>query len=241
VLRVKPTKTRRELGNMLVTAPTRGGKGLLAVSQLLTWPSSVVVNDIKGELFELTAGYRSSLGPVFVIDPRGIGHRFDPLRSCRTADDLRAMAVHLLHKSHEREPDPFTKRAVKMLTAIFGGGLLEEAALLPYAAHLLQIGPEDAAARLDALSQMHGLPENRNLATRLLDRTVENADFSDRYLQSSWSTLTADLDPITTETVIRSLSASDFRPEDLMCGKRPVTVYLRWPEHRLLALSPSSV
>jgi hypothetical protein len=48
VLRVRPTRTRRELGNLLVVAPTRGGKGLLATSQLLTWRGSVVVNDIKG-------------------------------------------------------------------------------------------------------------------------------------------------------------------------------------------------
>jgi type IV secretory pathway TraG/TraD family ATPase VirD4 len=55
VLRVRPTPARRELGNMLAAAPTRGGKGLLAVSQLLTWPGSVVVNDIKGELYRLRA------------------------------------------------------------------------------------------------------------------------------------------------------------------------------------------
>ena len=36
VLRVPPLPTRRELGNLLIVAPTRGGKGLLAVSQLLT-------------------------------------------------------------------------------------------------------------------------------------------------------------------------------------------------------------
>ena len=44
---VRSRKTRKELGNVLVVAPTRGGKGLLATSQLLTWPHSVVVNDIK--------------------------------------------------------------------------------------------------------------------------------------------------------------------------------------------------
>ena len=32
---VRPTKTRSELGNLLICAPTRAGKGLLAVSQLL--------------------------------------------------------------------------------------------------------------------------------------------------------------------------------------------------------------
>src|SRR2546425_13323050 len=41
---VRPTKTRRELGNILIVAPTRGGKGLLATSQLLSWQHSVVIN-----------------------------------------------------------------------------------------------------------------------------------------------------------------------------------------------------
>jgi hypothetical protein len=59
-----------------------------------------------------------------------VGNGFDPLRQCRSEEDLRAMAVHLLYKSHEREPDPFTKRAVKMLTAIFSAGLLEGYPLL---------------------------------------------------------------------------------------------------------------
>src|SRR6266446_35553 len=66
---VRPTSKRRELGNLLVVAPTRAGKGLLAVSQLLTWKHSVIVNDIKGELFAATAGYRSTLGHVYVLDP----------------------------------------------------------------------------------------------------------------------------------------------------------------------------
>jgi type IV secretory pathway TraG/TraD family ATPase VirD4 len=35
-----------------------------------------VVNDIKGELFAQTAGYRATLGQVFVFDPTGVGNRF---------------------------------------------------------------------------------------------------------------------------------------------------------------------
>ena len=38
---VRPTTTRSELGNLLICAPTRAGKGLLAVSQLLTSPGSI--------------------------------------------------------------------------------------------------------------------------------------------------------------------------------------------------------
>jgi hypothetical protein len=64
LLTVRPTQARRELGNMLVVAPPRAGKSMLAVSQLLTWPHSVIVNDVKGELFTQTAGYRATLGKV---------------------------------------------------------------------------------------------------------------------------------------------------------------------------------
>ena len=81
VLSVRPTRQRRGLGNLLVTAPTRGGKGLLAVSQLLTWPHSAIVNDIKGDLYRQTAGYRHTLGPVYVVNPDSYGHRYDPSRA----------------------------------------------------------------------------------------------------------------------------------------------------------------
>ncbi len=238
VLRVRPTPSRRELGNMLVTAPTRGGKGLLAVSQLLTWPGSVVVNDIKGELYRLTAGYRQTLGPVYVLDPRGVGHRYDPLLGRQSEDDLRSSATQLLTEPNEGEGAVFTKRATRMLTQLFQAARIEAHAPLPYVQHLINSGLMETAARLDAVSAGAGLPDERNLATRFLDARLDEANFSDRFLQSAWSTLTAKLYPVTTETVIRSVAASDFSPAELMAGDRPVTVYLRWPELHLLALTP---
>jgi hypothetical protein len=97
VLSVRQSTKRRELGNVLVDALTRGGKGLLAISQLLTWPHSVVVLDIKGELYEATADYRKRLGNVFVLDPEAVGHRFDPLHGRVTERQLYAAAKYLLY------------------------------------------------------------------------------------------------------------------------------------------------
>jgi type IV secretion system protein VirD4 len=77
-----------------------------------------------------------------------------------------------------------------------------------------------------------------DLATQFLDIRYENANFQDRFLHSSWGTLTARLRPLLTETVIRSLAGSDFQPRDVMTAKPSITVYLRWPERDLLALSP---
>src|SRR5437660_7530368 len=115
---VRPTKTRREIGNTLIVAPTRGGKGLLAVSQLLSWQHSVIVNDIKGELFQATAGYRSTLGKVYVIDPTGVGHRYDPLQEKKTEDALLSAATHLLYQAEEGEGRSVAQRATVMLAPL---------------------------------------------------------------------------------------------------------------------------
>ena len=140
ILRVGPTNTRRELGNLLIVAPTRGGKGLLATSQLLSWKKSVVVNDIKGELFQQTAGYRKTLGKVLVIDPTGIGDRYDPLMGKQSEDELFSSARHLLHKHDEGEGAIFTQRATVMLTQLFLAARAEEYPPLPYVRQIVRGG-----------------------------------------------------------------------------------------------------
>ena len=230
VLRVAPANTRRELGNLLIVAPTRGGKGLLAVSQLLTWKHSVVVNDIKGDLFTQTAGFRSTLGKVYVLDPTGVGHAFDPLLGKQSEDELFSSATHLLFKADEGKGAIFTQRATVMLTQLLLAAHAEGEAPLPYIRRLIRLGLPAAAERLHTIS-----PE---LATQFLDVEFTEANLSDRFLVSAWGTLLARLRPLLTETVIRSLARSDFTPNELMLAKTPITVYLRWTERDLLALSP---
>src|SRR6266516_7943276 len=113
---VAPRPMRREIGNLLLVAPTRSGKGLLATSQLLTWQHSVLVNDMKGELFHQTAGYRSRLGEGFVIDPQGTGHRYDPLRGKQTEDELFSSASLLLFQADEADCAIFMQGSTVMLT-----------------------------------------------------------------------------------------------------------------------------
>src|ERR1700686_3797240 len=83
----------RELPHALIVGPPRSGKGLLAVSQLLTWEGSAIVNDLKGELFDATAGYRSRFSRIVVVDPRGFGQQFGPLASRTSEDECLAAAV----------------------------------------------------------------------------------------------------------------------------------------------------
>ena len=227
---VRPTTTRRELGNMLVVAPTRGGKGLLAVSQLLSWGYSVIVNDIKGDLFTQTAGYRATLGKVYGIDPQGYGHRYDPLAGKHTEDELYVQATRILFHANEGDGAIFTQRATAMLTQLFLAARNENAPPLPYVRQIIRTGLQATAKRLHAI--------NPQLATQFLDVAYKDANFTDRFLLSAWGTLTARMRPLLTETVIKCFAGVDFTPTELMRGEKPITVYLRWPEQNLLALSP---
>ncbi len=228
---VRSLETRRELGNMLIVAPTRGGKGLLAVSQLVTWGGSVIVNDIKGDLFQETAGYRATQGKVYVIDPTGYGHRYDPLLQKQTEDELFASATRLLFHADEGDGAIFTQRATAMLTQLFLAARKENAPPLPYVRQIIRSGLQATANRLQTLDPQ--------LAIQFLDCAYKDADFiNDRFLKSAWGTLTNRMKPLLTERVIRCFAGSDFTPSDLMRSEKPITVYLRWPEQNLLALSP---
>ena len=230
VFRVRPTKTRRELGNMLVVAPPRSGKSVLATSQLLTWPHSVVVNDVKGELFAATAGWRSKLGKVYVIDPTGVGHRYDPTAGKYTDLELKAIAKSLLFKPDETDGEIFTQRGIRMLTPIFHAAVRERLPLLPYVAYLMNEPIQAVAERLNALDP--------SLATRFLDSSFEETDFQNKFLLSSWSTLTARLDGLLSDSVVQCVAGSDFTPKELLLSDKPMTIYLRWKEQELLVLSP---
>jgi len=70
----RPGRVRiRGEGHIMVFAPTGAGKTTgLVFPIMLSYPGSVVVIDIKGEIYRRTAAYRNSMSDVYVIDPMGI-------------------------------------------------------------------------------------------------------------------------------------------------------------------------
>jgi hypothetical protein len=88
IVAVRPTKKRRELGNVLYVALPRMGKSKAAIAQLLNVKHSCIVLDVKSELYKATAGFRRTLGPVYVFDPQGYGNGYDPLHGKTTEDAL---------------------------------------------------------------------------------------------------------------------------------------------------------
>src|SRR5258708_23599235 len=74
--------------HVLCFAPTRSGKGVgLVVPTLLTWPGSCIVHDIKGENWQLTAGWRAGFGRVLLFDPTNPdSSAYNPLLEVRRGD-----------------------------------------------------------------------------------------------------------------------------------------------------------
>ncbi|WP_380871556.1 conjugal transfer protein TraG [Sphingomonas sp. DBB INV C78] len=71
--------------HVLAFAPTRSGKGVgLVIPTLLSWTGSAVIHDIKGENWQLTAGWRSRFSHALLFDPTNAASaRYNPLLEVR--------------------------------------------------------------------------------------------------------------------------------------------------------------
>jgi type IV secretion system protein VirD4 len=228
---IRPTRVKKEIGNSLIIAPTGGGKGNQIRGQIVAWEESMIINDPKGDLFLSTAGYRSQLGPVYVIDPtRGVGHCYDPLSGRTEEGEYLTVAKHLMFDAQDGEPY-WAENASKMMLFLFQAARREGIAPLPYLRHMIRLGLQNTARRLNSIDPA--------LATAFLDADLETAHLeSNRTLTSAWSTLTTRLTPFLTETLVRCFTGSEVSAGAIMRGPRPVTVYFRLEEAHLERLAP---
>ena len=230
-LQITPTKNRPNLGNVLKVAPSQGGKSTDFKKQLRHFKGSVIANDIKGELSRDTAHIRAQFSDVYYINPLGNGNKFDPLFGKTSEDDLYDVANMLLDEPNEKDP-AFTQRAIKMLTLLFLTARIAEVSPFVFVREVAKYG-------INALAKcIHEI--HKELGNRLVDGDYNpKKDYREnKYLVDSWDSLTARLYPFLTETVVKSMSGSDFRIADILLSKRPVTIYLTWPESKLRALKP---
>ncbi|MGL4865270.1 type IV secretory system conjugative DNA transfer family protein [Cetobacterium somerae] len=115
--------------HLMAMAPTRSGKGINTVLPTLwTWVSSVIINDIKGECWDLTSGYRRSqlkqkcyyFNPV---DETGEGISYNPLALVNVGqgseqEDARVIATTLLDVENKGETDHWISSAINLLVAV---------------------------------------------------------------------------------------------------------------------------
>ena len=240
-------------GHVIVFAPTRSGKGVgLVIPTLLSWPHSVLVNDIKGENWALTAGWRDrALGSACLkFSPTsndGTSARFNPLNEIRlgTDDEVRDVqniSTMIVDPDGRGLNDHWAKTGFSLLVGTILHVLYDEPRkTLPGVAaylsdprfqcveqmfeHMLNTehDPSGAKGWLD----FTGEPTKTHPVVAQSAKDMLNKADNERsgVLSTAMSFLTLYRDPI----VAKNTETSDFKIEDLMSSDRPVSLYLVVP------------
>ncbi|MEK8095419.1 type IV secretory system conjugative DNA transfer family protein, partial [Methylocystis sp. IM3] len=231
--------------HVLVYAPTRTGKGVgYVIPNLLNWPDSVVVLDVKKENWEKSAGFRAAHGQeVHLFDPldeSGRTARYNPLSYVRSEsvdlyDDLQRIAVMLFPA--ESRGDPFWFEAARSAFVAIGGYVAETPGLPFTIGEILRqlSSSQDLKAHFDKIitARKSGpSPLSRHCVTALNDFLAA----SENTLNSVRKTVTARLGLWLNPRIDAATAENDF---DLrLLRQRPMSIYLGVTPDNLDRLSP---
>jgi type IV secretion system protein VirD4 len=231
--------------HVLLYAPTRTGKGVgVVIPNLLTWPHSTVVLDVKRENWEATAGFRAEHGQqVLLFDPldaEGRTARFNPLGHIDRGDpagildELQKLAVMLFPTPGNA--DPFWAEAAR--TGFIGvGAYVAETPDLTFSlgAIYLELTRNDPRARLPAALAARaqaGQPVSAGCAAALGDF----CSASENTFASIKQTITARMNLWLNPRVRAATETSDFDLRDLR--NRRISLYLGVTPDNLARVAP---
>lgn len=231
--------------HVMLYAPTRTGKGVgVVIPNLLAWPGSVVVLDIKRENFEATAGYRAECGQrVLMFDPLapdGRTARFNPLGhvdrpdALAVLDELQRMAV-MLFPGHDHA-DPFWSEAAR--TGFIGVGAYVAATPdLPFTLGEIfrQLTADDPRRRFPKAIEARRR-EGRPLPAGCVSALNDFCASSENTFSSIRQTITTRMGLWLNPRVDAATSASDFDLRDLRSGR--TSLYLGATPDNLIRVAP---
>lgn len=235
--------------SVMLSAPTRSGKGVgVVIPNLLHWPDSVVVLDIKGENHRVTAGYRAAHGQaVYAFSPfdeHARSHRWNPLSAVRTSalhrvgDLLTIGQVFYPSDGIGSSSEAFFNDQARNLFLGLGLMLLESPELPRTVGELLRQSSgkgqplKDHLAGLIARRRDEGNPFSDDCVDAL-QRLLAN---SENTLSSIVATFNAPLTVFADAVVDATTSGDDFKLQDVR--RRRMSIYVRIPPNRLGAARP---
>jgi len=222
--------------HVLCFAPTRSGKGVgLVVPSLLTWPGSAIVHDIKGENWQLTAGFRARHGRVLLFDPTNAkSSAYNPLLEVRRGEwevrDVQNITDILVDPEGSLEKRNHWE---KTSHALLVGAILhvlyaEEDKTLAGVAAFLSDPKQPIESTLAAMMKTAHLgeagphPVIASAARELLNKSDNERS---GVLSTAMSFLGLYRDPVVAEVTHRC----DWRINDIVDDNRPTTLYLVVP------------
>jgi type IV secretion system protein VirD4 len=231
--------------HVLCFAPTRSGKGVgLVVPSLLAWPGSVIVHDIKGENFELTAGFRARHGRVLLFDPTNpASAAYNPLLEVRKGEwevrDVQNVADVLVDPEGSLEKRNHWE---KTSHALLVGAILhvlyaERDKTLAGVAAFLSDPRRPIEKTLRAMMTTSHLGEGgvhpvvASAARELLNKSENERS---GVLSTAMSFLGLYRDPV----VAQATRCCDWRIKDLVEGAHPVSLYLVIPPSDISRTKP---
>jgi type IV secretion system protein VirD4 len=231
--------------HVLCFAPTRSGKGVgLVVPSLLTWPGSAIVHDIKGENWQLTAGFRSKHGRVLLFDPTNAASAaYNPLLEVRRGEwevrDVQNVADVLVDPEGSLEKRNHWEKTSHSLLV---GAIL----------HVLYAAPDKTLAGVAAFlsdprrpieATLHAMMTTPHLGeagphpvVASTARELLNKSDNERsgVLSTAMSFLGLYRDPV----VAAVTSRCDWRIADLIADPKPSTLYLVVPPSDISRTKP---
>ena len=222
--------------HVLCFAPTRSGKGVgLVVPSLLTWPGSAIVHDIKGENWQLTAGFRARHGRVLLFDPTNKkSSAYNPLLEVRRGEwevrDVQNIADILVDPEGSLEKrNHWEKTSYALLVgAILHVLYAEEDKTLAGVAAFLSDPKRPIESTLAAMMKTPHLGESgphpviASAARELLNKSDNERS---GVLSTAMSFLGLYRDPVVAEVTRRC----DWRITDIVTARYPTTLYLVVP------------
>ncbi len=231
--------------HVLCFAPTRSGKGVgLVVPTLLSWPGSAIVHDIKGENWQLTAGFRATHGRVLLFDPTNASSAaYNPLLEVRRGEwevrDVQNVADVLVDPEGSLEKrNHWEKTSHSLLVgAILHVLYAETDKTLAGVASFLSDPRRSIEATLEAMMKTPHLGEGgAHPVVASTARELLNKSDNERsgVLSTAMSFLGLYRDPV----VSRVTQRCDWRIADLVTEARPATLYLVVPPSDISRTKP---
>ncbi|ABD24768.1 TRAG protein [Novosphingobium aromaticivorans DSM 12444] len=231
--------------HVLCFAPTRSGKGVgLVIPTLLTWPASAIIHDIKGENWNLTAGFRSTFSRVLLFDPTNANSAaYNPLlevrRGVAEVRDVQNIADVLVDPEGSLERrNHWEKTSHSLLVgAILHVLYAEPDKTLAGVAAFLSDPRRTIEATLTAMMATPHLgkagvhPVVASAARELLNKSENERS---GVLSTAMSFLGLYRDPVIAEVTRQC----DWRIMDLVSGKQPATLYLVVPPSDISRTKP---
>jgi type IV secretion system protein VirD4 len=229
-------------------APTRSGKGVgLVVPTLLSWTQSVVIHDIKGENWQLTAGWRARFSHCLLFNPTDArSSRYNPLLEVRKGAhevrDVQNIADILVDPEGALERrNHWEKTSHSLLVGVILHVLYaeEEKTLARVASFLSDPLKSFEATLRDMMATNHLGTQAAPVVHPVVAsaaREVLNKSENERsgVLSTAMSFLGLYRDP----TVAQATSGCDWRIADLVDAQRPVSLYLVIPPSDISRTKP---